>query len=129
VTGRNSREGGPAQWGATVALIVFVVLAAAGHKEIGAMLHVVLTVVEIAVFSVAGFAVLAAAVVIIRARRRAAWRARARRAPVHVSRIRLSALAGDDRPALDAPRPRAARWPLPGQWREITPGNDHRKEN
>jgi hypothetical protein len=118
------RDSGPAQWGATVALILFVVLAAAGHKEIGAMLHVILTVVAIAALSVAGVAVLAAAVVIIRARRRAACRARPPRVPVPVSRIRLSALTGDARAAFGPARTRAGRWPLPGQWREITPG-DH----
>jgi hypothetical protein len=122
--------GGPAQWGAAIALIVLVLFAAAGHREIGAMLHEALTVVEIAAFSAVGLAVLAA-VIVIAARVRAARRDRARRAPVipvtPSYRVRVEP-ADDTRPALDTPRRRPAGWPLPGDWREITPrdGDDRR---
>jgi hypothetical protein len=122
--------GGPAQWGAVVALIVLVLFAAAGHREIGAMLHEALTIVAIVAFSMVGLAVLAAAVVIT-ARTRAARRARASRAPVipvtPSYRVRVEP-ADDPRPELDTPRRHPAGWPLPGEWGEVAPrdGDDRR---
>jgi hypothetical protein len=120
--------GGPAQWGAVVALIVLVLFAAAGHKEIGVILHEVLTVVEITACTVGGVAALAAVVVIV-TRTRRARRDRARRAPVIPDyRVRVEP-ADTARPALDAPRRRASGWPLPGQWGEVVPrdGDDRRR--
>jgi hypothetical protein len=123
--------GGPAQWGAVVALIVLVLFAAAGHREIGAMLHEVLTVVEITVFSMVGLALLAVTAVIA-VRVRAARRDRARRAPVipvaPSYRVRVEP-ADDPRPALDDPRRRVTGWPLPGEWGEVAPrdGDDRRR--
>ena len=126
---RHGHDGGPAQWGAVVALIVLVLFAAAGHREIAAMLHEVLTIAAITVLSMAGAALLFTAAVIafrVRAARRA------RRAPVVIrlpnSVIRLQSLV-DDRPALDEPRRAPGTWPLPGQWGEITPrdGDDRRR--
>jgi hypothetical protein len=126
--------GGPAQWGAVVALIVLVLFAAAGHCEIGAMLHEVLTVVEITAFSLVGLAVLAAVVVIV-VRVRGARRDRARRGHVEVMpvppnnyyRVRVEPADGT-RPALDTPRRRPAGWPLPSEWGEVAPrdGDDRR---
>ena len=115
--------GGPAQWGAVVALIVLVLFAAAGHKEIGAMMHEVLTIAEITACAAGGVAALAVTAVIV-TRVRRARRDRARRAPVIAVtpdyRVRVE--PGDTaRPALDAPRRRTAGWPLPGRWDEITP--------
>jgi hypothetical protein len=128
---RHGHDSGPAQWGAVVALIVLVLFAAAGHREIAAMLHEVLTIVEITLFSIVGVAVLAA-VVVIAARARRVRRDRARRGPVipvaPAYRVRIRP-ADDSRPALDEPRRPAATWPLPGEWDEITPrdGDDRRR--
>jgi hypothetical protein len=123
--GHDHHDGGPAQWGAVVALIVLVLLAAAGHKEIGALMHEVLTIVEIAAYSAAGGVALGAAV-LVAVRRRAARRAsRAAVVPVRPGyRIRVEA---DGRPALDAPRRRAGGWPLPGDWEDIAPRDDDRR--
>jgi hypothetical protein len=124
--GHHHDGGGPAQWGAVVALIVLVLFAAAGHKEIGAIMHEVLTIAEIAAYVAAGVAVLAAVVVVIVARTRAARRAR-RTAVIPVRpdyRIRVEAAS---RAALDAPRRRAGGWPLPGDWEDIAPRDDDRR--
>ena len=125
--------GGPAQWGAVIALIVLVLFAAAGHREIGAMLHEALTIVAITAFSMVGLAVLAAAVVIAarvrRARRTARDRARwaAWAASLPDDQDHYHAVPGHGtRPALDTPR-RPAGWPLPGEWDEITPPGDERR--
>ena len=124
---RHGHDNGPGQWGAVVALIVLVLFAAAGHREIGAMLHEALTVVAIAAFSIAGLAVLAAVIVITARTRRTR---RARRAPLAVRpdyRIRVEP-ADDTRPALGTPRRSSGAWPLPGEWDEITrPDHDRRR--
>lgn len=127
---RHGHDNGPAQWGAVVALIVLVLFAAAGHHQIAAMLHEVLTIVAITAFSVVGVTVLAA-VVVIAARARRVRRDRARRGPVPVTpayRVRIRP-ADDTPPALDDPRRPSATWPLPGEWDEITPrdGDDRRR--
>lgn len=119
----HGHDGGPAAWGAVAALIVLVLFAAAGHKEIGVMLHEVLTVVEIAALTIAGSGVLAVAGFVM-IRRRAARRDRARRAAVIpvAPDYRVRVEPGDTaRPALGSPARRASGWPLPGQWDEITP--------
>jgi hypothetical protein len=126
--------GGPAQWGAVIALIVLVLFAAAGHREIGVMLHEALAIVAIAAFSIVGLAVLAA-VIIITARARAARRASreaARRADAMAVAALIERLRShrpvpgtDIRPALDTPR-RPAGWPLPGQ-RDEAPRDSNRR--
>lgn len=126
----HGHDGGPAQWGAVVALIVLVLFAAAGHREIGAMLHEVLTVVAITMFSAVGLALLAVAAVIA-FRVRAARRYRARRSVIPVTpgyRVHVEPADGT-RPALDDPHGRVTGWPLPGRWDEITPrdGDDRRR--
>jgi hypothetical protein len=122
----HSHGGGPAQWGAVIALIVLVLFAAAGHKEISAMLHDVVMVVEITALSLAGTGVLALAVYIA-VRVRAARRERARYAcarPVTVRPDSIRVTGPDAAPALDAARRRPAAWPLPGQWEQVTPPPD-----
>jgi hypothetical protein len=128
---RHGRDGGgPAQWGAVVALIVFVLLAAAGHKEIGTVMHEVLTVVEITAYAAVGLLVLAVTVFIV-SRRRAVRRAHARYRYARPVTVRtdgsIRVLDADETPALDAPRRRTAGWPLPGDWDEITPRDDDRR--
>jgi hypothetical protein len=132
---RHGHDGGPAQWGAVVALIVLVLFAAAGHREIGAMLHEALTIAAIAAFSAVGLAVLAAAVVIAvrvsrqrrNARDRARWAAWAASLP-----------DGDDpravpgygaRPELGPARRPAGTWPLSGKWANIPRDGDDRRRH
>jgi hypothetical protein len=126
----HDHGGGPAQWGAVVALTLFVLLAAAGHREIGAVMHEVLTIAEIAAYSAAGIAVLVVTAVVV-ARTRSARRSRARRGPVPLARPEYRVYvtpADDERPALHMSRRRAAGWPLADQWDEITPGDsDNRR--
>jgi hypothetical protein len=125
--GHHHSGGSPAQWGAVIALIVFVLLAAADHKEIGTLMHEVLTIAEIAACAAAGMAALAAVAMFTVARRRAArLDRRAAAAVVRPDCIRVEP-AGDGRPALDAPRRRPGGWPLPGDWEQVTPRDDDRR--
>lgn len=103
---RHGRDGGgPAQWGAVVALIVLVLFAAAGHREIGAMLRDALAVVEIIAAGTAFVALAVTALVLIHRRTR---RARA-------ARREYLALRPDYRVRVEpADRP---RWTLPAATR------------
>jgi hypothetical protein len=122
--------GGPGEWGAVVALIAFVLLAAGGtaHKALSGVAHDVLTAVEVILWTAAGLAAVAttAGAVWIAVRLRGALRDRRASREARVPLITLSpdrygTVAGDgDRPALGTPRPRTPGWPLPGQWDKIT---------
>jgi hypothetical protein len=124
---RHGHDGGG--WGAVVALIVFIVLAVGGaaHKQLGAAAHTMLTVVEVAAWTMAAVVMAGAAAglgwLAFRIRR-AVRGARARRpaAPViTLSPRQYGAVPpGDDHPALDPSR-RSGSWPLPGQWGELRP--------
>jgi hypothetical protein len=104
---RHGHTRGPAQWGAVVALVVFVLFAAAGHREIGTMLHEVLAVVEIAAFSLVALAALAIATLItIRVRRANRAGRDLDRACDVLARHYGASLTGDEvRAALDQSRP------------------------
>lgn len=108
---RHGHSNGPAQWGAVVALIVLVLFAAAGHREIAAMIHEVLAVVEIVTFSMVSLAVLALAVFIATRRRRAARRRAREEARIRAAWDRWLGPM-DTYPALDRARPDVS-W-LPG---------------
>lgn len=109
---RHGHSGGPAEWGGIVALIVLVVFAAAGHREIAAMLHTILAVVEIAAASAVGLAALLVAVIITVRVRRARRRARYADRRAEAAAARYYALHHDDgRPALDQARPDVSWFP------------------
>jgi hypothetical protein len=129
---------GPEGWGAVIALIAFVVLAAAGgvgHKALTGAARDVLTAVEVAAWVVGGLVATAAAVLVVLAlaRIRAALRRpRDGRPPVITLTPHRGYDAmrdGDDRPALEAPRRRlgditshvSAR-----RFADIIPPDDHR---
>jgi hypothetical protein len=126
----HHHNGGPAQWGAVIALIVFVLLAAAGHKEIGTLAHEVLTIVKIAAYTAGGAAALTVVALIAAHVRAARSERRDQRAAAAIVRpdyrIQVEP-AGDGRPALDAPRRRAGGWPLPGGGENVTPRDDDRR--
>lgn len=125
----HGHDNGPAQWGAVVALIVLVLFAAAGHREIGAMLHEVLTIVEIAAASAVGLAALIFAVIVTVRVRRANRRRRERteRRPAMTATAYTYLPADDTRPALGAPRSPA--WPTPAEWDEIERRADYRRNS
>jgi hypothetical protein len=132
---RHGHDGGG--WGAAVALILLIAFAIGGaaHKQVTAAAHTVMTIMEIAAWTLAALVMLTAAAGLTWAglKVRAAVRARARRAapvitlnPGHYSRDaahRLRPGATDDRPALDPPRRIPGSWPLPGQRSEVRPQN------
>jgi hypothetical protein len=141
---RHGHDGGG--WGAAVALILLIVFAIGGaaHKQVTAAAHTVMTVIEIAAWTLASLVMLGAAAGLTWAGlriRRALHAARARRAAPVITLApdcysadtprRLQG-ATDDRPALDPPRRITASWPLPGQWSEVRPqngGDDDRRNS
>jgi hypothetical protein len=124
---RHGHDNGPAQWGAVIALIVLVLFAAAGHHEIAAMLHEVLTIAEIATFSVIGLAVLALAFTVAR-RCRAARRRVLEQARISAAWDRHFGIGAPRRyPAIDAPRRPA--WPTRDEWDEIHRRADYRRNS
>lgn len=120
--------------GLVVVLIVLAVIAAAGYH----VRHGIETGLEIVMWSIVGGVALALAGGLVYAglRIRASVRARQSRTviPARAEVVQLSnpsvkssppggqLLTGefDSAPAIEAPRPRAASWPLPGQWDEIS---------
>jgi hypothetical protein len=109
--------------GLAVVLVVLAVIAAAGYH----VRHGIETGLEIVMWSIVGAAGLAVAGGLVYAglRIRASVRARQPRTviPARAEIVQLRAELFDP-PAIEAPRPRAASWPLPGQWDEINPSTE-----
>ena len=130
-------EGGP--WAALAVVLVLAAIGGAARGAIGTAAHVVVTVLEVIGWTLAGLASAAVigggALAAVRIRR-AVRAAHARRVPPPVITIvpeRTARPVPDaDRPALAAPRHRPAdTWPLPGWWEEIRSriggdGDEHR---
>ena len=105
---------------AVVGLIALAVVAAVVYH----FRHIIELVLEVIFWTIVGGLAVTAAGGLVYAglRIRASVRARQPRAviPARAEVVRL----GVERtgvPAIEAPRPRAASWPLPGQWDEIKP--------
>jgi hypothetical protein len=108
--------------GLAVVLVVLAVIAsAAWHVR-----HGIETGLEIVMWSIVGAAGLAVAGGLVYAglRIRASVRARQPRTviPARAEIVRLG--VEPERSAIEASRPRAASWPLPGQWDEINPSTE-----
>ncbi len=136
---------GAGAWAALAVLVALAVVGGAARHLIATALHVVVTVLEVIAWTLAGTAsaaVLAGGVLAGIRIRRAVRAARARRAvasPAPVIQITpegyvrpLPDEPGAARPALSPPRQGpATAWPLPGWWEEIRPriggdGDEHR---
>ena len=136
---------GAGPWAALAVLVALAVVGGAARHLIGTVAHVLVTVLEVIAWTLAGTAsaaVLTGGVLAGIRIRRAVRAARARRAvapPAPVIQIRpegharpLPDRARPARPALSPPpQGPATAWPLPGWWEEIRPriggdGDEHR---
>ena len=130
---------GAGPWAALALLVVLAAIGGAARHLIGAVAHVLVIVLEVVGWTLAGIAsaaVLTAGTVAGVRIRRAVRAARARRAAPPIITITPQAparpLPDPGRAAIGAPRERAAEaWPLPGWWEEIRPriggdGDEHR---
>ena len=142
---RHGGGDGAGAWAALAALVALAVIGGAARHLIATVLHVVVTVLEVIAWTLAGTAAAATLTggVLAGVRiRRAVLAARARRAvapPAPVIHITpegyLRPLPDETRPARPAlgspPQQPATAWPLPGWWEEIRPqiggdGDEHR---
>lgn len=126
---------GAGAWAALVALVALAVIGGAARHLIATVLHVVVTVLVVIGWTLAGIAaaaVLTGGVLAGLRIRRAVVAARVRRAVTPRSPVIYITPEGDlrplpdetglARPALSPPPQASARpWPLPGWWEEIRP--------
>ena len=136
---------GAGAWAALAALVALAVIGGAARHLIATALHVVVTVLEVIAWTLAGTAaaaVLTGGVMAGVRIRRAVLAARARRAitprppVIHITpEGHLRPLPDETSPARRAlsppPQQPATAWPLPGWWEEIRPriggdGDEHR---
>jgi hypothetical protein len=112
-----------------IALVVAAVVAAAVLRAVWAALVGVLEIAAYVVLSLAAAAVTAGAVYAAVRIRAAVLARRDRRISPQVRAVITDVKAGRPvavpdpvvRPALEAPRPQAGGWPLPGQWEQLRP--------
>lgn len=116
-------SGGPA----VAALILFIIVGVAGaaHKQLAEAGHVIMTVIEIAAWTLASAAFLAitAGVTLATVKIRRALRARAHRVDATVISVTPArpGVGTGPRTAISPPHRTAGNWPLPGWWEEIRP--------
>lgn len=115
---------------AVVLVVLAVIAAAAWHVR-----HGIETGLEIVMWSIVGAVALGLAGGLVYAglRIRASVRARQPRTVIPARVVQLGAeparhlevgATPTGSPAIEAPRPRVASWPLPGQWDEINPSTE-----
>jgi len=131
---------GAGPWAALAVLVALAIAGGAARHVIGAVVHVVVTVLEVIGWTLAGAAtaaVIGGGVLAGVRIRRAVCAARARRVAAPVITITADSparpLPAAGRPAIGPPsRREAAGWPLPGWWEEVRPriggdGDEHRR--